>query len=241
MKKFVIKELFNGFSAYKIAIVLFCVLLETVFVCCFVVLPIRNARQTDVKGEGFVIVLDAGHGGEDSGVVGKVTGVKESELNLKTCKVLKSVLEERGATVVMTRKDDNGLYGLATKGFKLRDMERRREIIIDAKPDLVVSIHMNKFSSPSRKGAQVFFQKGDQKSKVLADSIQRALNAFSGNGYAALSGDFYICRCTDVPSVIVECGFLSNPEEEKLLSTAEYRKKLANEIMRGIFLYLYSV
>ena len=221
--------------------IIIAVMLITVLtaIVCFGAI-VKNSSKS-VNASNYKIVIDAGHGGVDGGVSGVSTGVKESELNLKTCKVLKSVLEERGATVVMTRKDDNGLYGLATKGFKLRDMERRREIIIDAKPDLVVSIHMNKFSSPSRKGAQVFFQKGDQKSKVLADCIQRALNAFSGNGYSALSGDFYVCRCSDVPSVIVECGFLSNPEEEKLLSTAEYRKKLANEIMRGIFLYLYSV
>ncbi len=236
-----VKNTKKPLSTRKLAILVFSIAVETVFALCFIVAPLSAAFKNDFNPESVVIVLDAGHGGVDGGVAGSVSGVKESDLNLKTCKVLKTLLEGRGAKVVMTRKDENGLYGTATKGFKLRDMERRREIIVAASPDLVVSIHMNKFSSSYRKGAQVFYQKNDQKSKVFADSIQKTLNEFSGNGYAALSGDFFICRCADVPSVIVECGFLSNPQEEALLNTAEYREKIANEIMRGIFLYLYSV
>lgn len=200
----------------------------------------RAPAKAAVPAQNLVVVLDAGHGGVDGGVVGE-SGVKESHLNLLMTKQIKKRLEARGATVVLTRLDENGLYGDATKGFKLRDMKKRREIIRAASPDLVISVHMNKFSDANRRGPQVFFQRGDKESKRFADNIQTALNAFVGNDkHAALSGDFFICQCAPVPSVIVECGFLSNKEEERLLLNADYREQLSESIVRGVFLYLYS-
>lgn len=203
-------------------------------------LSLFSQEKIEVVGKNLVIVLDAGHGGIDGGVIGSVTGVKESDLNLATCIELKKRLEERGATIILTRKDKNGLYGNTGKGFKLRDMQKRREIIKNANPDLVISIHMNKFSDGSRSGPQVFFQAGRENGKSLASSIQTALNNFTGNAHSALGGDFYICQCVDMPSVIVECGFLSNATEEAKLCDCDYRGELAEEIVKGIFLYLYS-
>ena len=94
----------------------------------------------------FTVCIDAGHGGVDGGVTGVNTGVKESDLNLSVSRLLKEHFESCGITVVMTRKTKDGLYGTATSGFKRRDMEKRREIIEQSKPDMVISIHMNKYS-----------------------------------------------------------------------------------------------
>ena len=138
----------------------------------------------------------------------------------------------------MTRTDENGLYGSATGGFKQRDMRRRREIINEAKADMVISVHMNKFSSPSRSGPQVFYDGGSAAGKALADSMQTMLNGFTGNGHSALAGDYYMLKCTSAPSVIVECGFLSNPDDEKKLTDGVYRDSLAEVIVRGALYYM---
>jgi len=185
------------------------------------------------------VAIDAGHGGIDGGVVG-VGGSKESVLNLSYAKALGKAFEERGFGVVYTRKTDAGLYGIATKGFKQRDMAKRKQIIVQSNAKLVVSIHMNNYSDSSRSGPQVFFQKGSEQGQALACSIQNALNKFTGNSHQALSGDFYICRCADVPSVIVECGFVSNPTEEQLLLNDSYRDALVEEIFVGVMMFLYS-
>lgn len=188
----------------------------------------------------FTVCIDAGHGGVDGGVTGVNTGVKESDLNLSVSRLLKEQFENCGITVVMTRKTKDGLYGTATSGFKRRDMEKRREIIEQSKPDMVISIHMNKYSSPSRSGPQVFFLEKGCAGEALAVSLQNALNKFTGNSHSALSGDYFILKCTDSPSVIVECGFLSNAEDERKLSDKEYQAQLAKIIFEGAMMYMYS-
>ena len=185
--------------------------------------------------------IDAGHGGVDGGVTGVNTGVKESDLNLSVSRLLKEHFESCGITVVMTRKTKDGLYGTATSGFKRRDMEKRREIIEQSKPDMVISIHMNKYSSPSRSGPQVFFLEKGCAGEALAVSLQNALNKFTGNSHSALSGDYFILKCTESPSVIVECGFLSNAEDERKLSDKEYQAQLTKIIFEGAMMYMLSL
>lgn len=219
-----------------IALILVLILLFTITAVFMI-----EARKTDnmPRLSEYVIVIDPGHGGVDGGVMGKVSGVKESDLNLLYAAELGKKFENAGFGVVLTRKDKGGLYGFATKGFKMRDMQKRKEIILEAQPVLVVSIHMNKFRSESRRGAQVFFQSGDEVSQKLAECIQLALNTVTERNYAALSGDFYICRESGCPTVIVECGFLSNKEEEMLLQQQQYRELITAAIFDGIMMYLY--
>ena len=187
----------------------------------------------------FTIVIDAGHGGVDGGVVG-ADGVKESTLNLVYAKTLGEIFERGGFNVVYTRKTDGGLYGLPTKGFKLRDMRERKRIIDEAHPNLMISVHMNKFSQSYRSGPQVFYQQGKDDGQQLAESLQRVFNDFTGKSREAIAGDYYVCRETNCPAVIVECGFLSNPEECQALQTEEYRKQICDQIFSGVMLYLYS-
>ena len=204
---------------------------------CFLCFSLFGNKTTALID--FTVVIDAGHGGVDGGVVAS-NGTKESTLNLSYAKALGRAFEQRGFAVVYTRKTEGGLYGLPTKGFKLRDMQKRKEIIESSNANLVLSIHMNKYSDSSRSGPQVFFQKGSASGQMLATSIQNALNKFTGNSHQALSGDYYVCRCADVPSVIVECGFLSNPTEEERLQDDTYRDALVEEIFVGTMMYLYA-
>lgn len=187
-----------------------------------------------------VVVLDAGHGGIDGGVVGVQSGMKESDINLLLARTLGRKLEEAGISVVQTRLSEAGLYGTATDGYKKRDMKKRAEIIRDAMPVAVVSLHQNFFSLPSRRGGQVFYNGENERSKTLACLIQNSLNEMEEcvRKSTPLAGDYFMVKCSDYPSVIVEGGFLSNAEDEALLISEEYREKLAEAIKEGILKFL---
>lgn len=208
----------------------------TLMVCFF------GLSGTAAEAHRLTVVLDAGHGGVDGGVVGTRTGVKESDVNLAVTYLLKERFEEAGLSVVLTRRTEAGLYGMATAGYKKRDMRRRAEIIQSASPALVISVHQNFFSLSSRRGAQVFFRESSAPSQTLACSIQTALNDMPEcvKRSDPLKGDYYILNCSDHPSVIVECGFLSNPEDEALLLTEDYRERLAETIVFGALGFLSS-
>lgn len=190
------------------------------------------------------VVIDAGHGGEDGGVVGVRTGVKESDLNLKIAFLLGECLKAGGFRVVYTRTSDTMRTHKDVKNNKKRaDMFARGDIINDAKPSAVVSVHMNFYSSPSRRGAQVFFDKHNERSALFAstmqDVINRALNKIGGGReYSALSAEKYLLSCSPYPSIIVECGFLSNPIDERNLVDERYQILLAQTLYQGITAFL---
>lgn len=221
-------------------LIVVCVLILTILTSSVCFYGIKKANKNNVESSQYKIVLDAGHGGVDGGVSGVNTGVKESELNLIITKKLEKKLLEAGFSVVLTRKTDAGLYGLATENLKRKDMQKRQEIINKERPNLVLSIHLNKFSVSTRRGAQVFYKNGDENAKLLANSIQNAFNLMeeAPRQSSALVGDYYILKCSNYPSVIAECGFLSNPDDESLLITDEYQEKIAYSIYRGIVEYL---
>ena len=182
---------------------------------------------------GKTVVIDAGHGGIDGGVVGSITGEKESEINLAIAKSLKNYLDRNGYSVVLTRKNSEGLYSNSAKNKKRSDMEKRKNIIENAKPDMVVSIHQNYYTLSSVEGAQVFYGESETSSEY-ASVFQSHLNSQLGSDRVAKEGDYYLLNCTPYPSVIVECGFLSNAREEKLLTTPTYQKKVAYAIFVAI-------
>ena len=220
-------------------IIIISVLLITVltFILCFGALatkPIADVSVNNIK-----VVIDAGHGGIDGGVEGINTKVKESKINLSVAKKLESYLISAGMKVKLTRNSDAGLYGVATNNLKRKDMEKRRDIIKEFEPNIVISIHMNKYSLSTRRGAQVFYKDSDEKAKILASSIQEKFNEMptASRECSILAGDYYILNCTNYTSVITECGFLSNPEDEALLITEEYQNEVAYCIFKGIVEY----
>lgn len=214
------------------------ILLSVGFLLTVICVP-TAVKATSPK-PSYTVVVDAGHGGADGGVQGVNTGVYERELNLSIAYKVKAELEKAQINVVMTRTTSDGaLDTMLTQ--KQEDMEKRKKIIMDASPDCVVSIHQNKYTQQSRRGAQAFFW-GDSS---LADVLQSALNenlnkVNTGRTFSALKGDYYILRQTPYPSALVECGFLSNPLDEALLVTDEYQNKVAKVIADSIISFLMS-
>ncbi len=186
----------------------------------------------------YTIVIDAGHGGIDNGSIG-YSGTLESEINLWYAKTLQQYCTEFGFFVTMTRSNDNGLYSPFAKNKKKDDMKQRQKIIENTSPDIVISIHMNSFPESSSRGAQVFYAKDSEAGKLLADSIQdQFVKNLVKPRQSSEVGDYYIVNCTTAPSVIVECGFVSNPEEEQLLLQEDYKDKVCYSVVCGILKYL---
>ena len=211
------------------------IIVASILFCCLIpLLPSGQAVESLSPRTSLVVVLDAGHGGIDVGAVG-ANGTLESDLNLKYCLTLKEMMTEYGITVIMTRDDENGLYSKYKNGFKMEDMRKRREIIQNAAPDLVISIHMNKYSASSSRGAQVFYDDELQSGKQLAEVLQKAfINNLPNARREAKPADLYVLKSTSAPSILVECGFLSNPEEEQLLNQESYMKSLCYCILASV-------
>ncbi len=188
----------------------------------------------------YTVCIDSGHGGNDPGKVG-IAGTKEKEVNLAIALKLKKSLEKQNIRVVMTRTDDRNLADLNATNEKTSDMKNRVEKMDSEQPDAVVSIHQNSYTDSSAKGAQVFYYSESKEGKKLAEILQKSLiqNADPENHRMAKANtSYYILKNTAAPTVIVECGFLSNPEEETLLNTAAYQDKLVEALQNGICEYL---
>ena len=188
---------------------------------------------------GNVFIIDAGHGGMDSGAVG-TSGVLEKDINLQVAQKLKSLLEENGKTVIMTRDTDKSLHTTDSKKIRTQkrsDLEYRKKMIEDNNGATFISIHMNKFEQSQYRGAQVFYA-NNEKSRILGENIQKALREGIDDGNERVAktipDDVYILKGVTSPAVIVECGFLSNPDEEKLLADENYQKLLAQCILNGL-------
>lgn len=187
------------------------------------------------------IVIDAGHGGIDYGVEGINTKVKESELNLEISKLINGYAESGGISSTLTRKNSNGLYGLPLPNFKRRDMNKRIKIIKDYSPEVVVSIHMNYYTASYRRGIQVFYSKNEDEefAKCVQNYLNNTMNMDTVNrNFTHMKGDYFISKNSPCPAIIVECGFLSNPEDEKLLLDEDYRMLLSYRIFSAIIMYL---
>lgn len=197
----------------------------------------QEALQTEEKA---CVVLDAGHGGFDPGKVG-VNGQKEAEINLAIAEKVKMYLEANDIQVIMTRETDEGLYDENTDNKKVQDMKRRIEIIEENAPVAAVSIHQNSYTEEYVNGAQVFYyadsKEGERLAEFLQESLKENLNPKNHRQKKA-NNSYYLLKKTQVPTVIVECGFLSNYKEAALLESEEYQDKLAWAIHMGILQYI---
>jgi len=194
------------------------------------------------------VIVDAGHGGEDPGKVSAYSGVNEKDINLSIAKLLAQQLENAGYRVIMTREEDKLVYKEGTTDIldkRRQDLTRRKEIMDNSGADIVVSIHMNDFSQSKYYGAQVFYPPNSEKSKNLAICVQKTLreDVDPSNKREALvkSTPIVILRNLKTPTIIVECGFLSNQAEEQKLRTESYQLKIANAIKKGIDTYFTSL
>lgn len=193
-----------------------------------------------------VIIVDAGHGTPDEGAESS-NGTTEAELNLKIALKLQNLLEQSGSTVILTRSDENSIYDVGSDSIrdkKISDIHNRVKIGNESSADIFVSIHMNKIEQQQYSGWQTFYNKANENSKILATSIQSNLNDAmqkENNRTPAQLNTVYIMKHVEIPITIVECGFLSNPEEESLLQTEEYQNKLAWGIYNGVTDYFYDL
>lgn len=205
----------------------------------------ETIQTVSLPVSGKTIVLDAGHGFPDQGAEG-INGVTEANLNLKITQKVHSLLEQSGCNVILTRSDENGIYDISSNTLrekKVSDIKNRVKIGNKSSADAFVSIHLNKIPQSQYYGWQTFFKSNNGKSEQLARSIQEELNSSIQKENKRESLNItgkYIIEHVEIPITIVECGFLSNPEEAELLEKDEYQNKLAWGIYNGIMDYFYE-
>lgn len=198
--------------------------------------------KTFLPSEGRTVIIDAGHGAPDGGAVTK-SGVEEKDLNLSVAMFLQEYFEQSGTNVILTRSDDNGIYEQSDsiRNKKRSDLKNREKIIKNSGADAVISIHMNEFSESEYSGPQVFFSKNNERSERLADFVQTSMNEAlkpsSARDYKKAEDGIYLLKKAQIPAVLVECGFLSNPEEQQKLLNEQYRQKVAWSIYCGALKY----
>ncbi len=176
-----------------------------------------------------------------------VNGTTEAESNLKIALKLQNLLEQSGATVILTRSDENAIYDIDSKTLKqkkISDIHNRVKIGNESSADIFVSIHLNKIPQSQYWGWQTFYKQESVQGQKLATTIQNTLNESiqkENKRVASKIDNVYIIKHVEIPTTIVECGFLSNAEEEQLLLTDEYQNKLAWGIYTGIMDYFYNL
>lgn len=221
--------------------------MELMMAACLLVSAFILARQGAVfvqsekaASKKICIVLDAGHGGSDPGKVG-VNDALEKDINLAITLKLKDLLEQKDIEVVLTRDSDAGLYPADATNKKVSDMQKRCQIITEANPVFTISIHQNSYTTEDVCGAQVFYYgqsaEGKKLATILQDSLISHVNSESRR-VAKANESYYLLKKTPTPTVIVECGFLSNPAEADLLLDTDYQNKIARAIYMGILEYL---
>ena len=212
----------------KSVVVVLSIVLALVTAFAFGATVIASAKEKS----GLTVVIDAGHGGADGGVTGITTGTKESDINLSIGKYLMKYFKAAGYEVVLTRADAAAVSG-GLKYNKREDMRARKDVINSAAPDVVISVHCNSYPVSSVKGAQAFFASAD--GERFASAVQSYFNdVLNDKPRTAAVGDYYMLKCTEYPSVLCECGFLSNAAEENKLITASYQEKVAYTIFTAV-------
>ncbi len=211
-----------------------------VFVCVCLLCQLGALMVSTIpaatNGNSNVIVIDPGHGGFDPGKVG-INDALEKEINLSISFKLKMALEKEGYEIVLTRTTDTGLNTATDKSKKSADMRNRVKVINDTKPLLAISIHQNSYPSESVKGAQVFYYKASEEGKKLAEIIQESMKRLLDSNNKRVAKDnsnYYMLTHTQCPTVIVECGFLSNQQEARMLLDEDYQEKVAMAITNGV-------
>lgn len=214
-----------------------------VVLCCLIVsICFRVTTTSALPITNKTIIIDAGHGLPDGGAVG-INGSVEQGINLDITLKLQRLLEQSGANVILTRSDSNAIYLNASeriKNNKINDLKLRKSIIESSNSDIFISIHMNKFEQSKYRGAQVFYSEIPKESELLAKLIQSNIKLIAdqnNNRQIKVNKDVFLLKNTKIPSVLIECGFISNAEEEKLLNDEIYQNKIVYAIYHGILDY----
>ena len=186
---------------------------------------------------GLTVAIDPGHGGYDGGARARESGVWEKEVTLQIAQQVEQTLAERGAAVLLTRTEDSCLVEDGSgKARKRADLQARLDMAQAAGADVFLSIHLNEYRDRTESGPQVFYQHGADAGRLLAGAMQEALirELKPARVRQANAGDYYVLRNTALPAALVECGFLSNAEEEKLLLDETYQRRIAQAVAGGL-------
>lgn len=227
---------------YRIELTMACLLL----VCFYLLsrqaaaISVNQTERGTQKAASPLILVDAGHGGSDPGMIG-VGGLEEKGINLSISLLLRDTLEKSGYSVIMTREEDKGLYDSSAANKKAQDMQRRIAMIREHMPVLSVGIHQNSYHDAGVHGPQVFYYESSVEGKKLAEAVQSSLNdLLEVDRPRKVKGNtsYYLLKRSSGTLVIVECGFLTNPEEAQKLQTKEYQEKVAAAVSEGIRTYL---
>ncbi|MEG0640036.1 MAG: N-acetylmuramoyl-L-alanine amidase [Clostridia bacterium] len=198
---------------------------------------VKTAAQGKAPLAGYTIAIDPGHGGYDGGARARDSGIWEKALTLPISLKIEKELLAKGAAVVVTRREDVCLCkgNTATLTRKRQDLQKRVDIALEAHADVFLSIHLNEYRSRGESGPQVFYQRGGDAGRLLAGVLQQAMvqELKPAKKRVAMSGNYYVLRSA-LPSALVECGFVSNAEEEKLLLSEAYQQKIAEAVTRGV-------
>lgn len=233
-------------TSFALGFAIFCII--SALISLVLIIPMLNYKfplPSEKVGaiSEITIVLDAGHGGEDGGAQGN--GLIEKDLNFDITLRVASLLREQGVNVVLTRDTDILLYDTESdyKGKKkAQDLRKRLEITNSCENPILVSIHMNYFAQTQYSGLQVWYSKNDTRSKILANTIQSNVkNTLQPNNNRATkqaTSSIFLLHNATCPAVLIECGFLSNPDEAHALGDANYRQNLANVIFKSIMDYI---
>lgn len=247
MPFFLHQFLSNRLSRLRVCI-LFLLSMTALCIALGVGLPPRTELVSTSGGDalapdalsGMIVVLDPGHGGYDGGARAKDSGLWEKELTLQIALAVEKELKEHGASVVLTRREDIALCegDTATLKRKRQDLQARVNIAQEANADVLLSIHLNEYRTRKESGPQVFYERGGDAGRLLSGALQKALieELEPIKERVAMAGDYFVLRSA-IPSALVECGFLSNAEEEKLLLDAAYQKRIGVALAKGLAEY----
>lgn len=218
--------------------------ISILIVLCFMVIGLWTSasQQTFTEEaprtlEGLTVTLDPGHGGYDGGARAAESGIWEKELTLQISQAIQKELEARGARVVLTRTRDVSLSEDGSgKARKRADLQKRLDLAEEAGADVFLSIHLNEYRDRAENGPQVFYQKGADAGRLLAGALQEKLvqTLQPAKQRKANAGDYYVLRNTALPAALVECGFLSNAQEEKKLLDKAYHRLIAAAVADGL-------
>lgn len=209
-------------------------LLMIIFLLLVLSLQVISAQELPLIDT--IIMIDPGHGGRDSGTM--YHNILEKDINLEISKVLETKLSELGAIVYLTRTQDIDLSSIYDSGKKRGDLYRRLLYIKKKKSDLYLSIHINWYQNSANKGAEVLYNSINPKNELLATAIMDEFKVSLNSKREIKTTDLYMYRNTTTPGVLIECGYLSNPEERNLLQNQEYQEKIATSISKGVITYL---
>lgn len=200
----------------------------------FLTANISYSKELNAKLLNKVIIIDPGHGGKDAGT--SVGSIYEKDINLSISLLLRDELIKNGATVILTRDGDYDLSSPNVDRRKKSDFDNRIKLINDSNVDMYLSIHINYLDNKKYYGAQVFYTKGNE---ILANIMQQSFNSYlkSPMDEKEVQDSIYMYKKLTPPGLLLECGFLSNDNEKKLLVTKEYQEKIVNAIVKALLNY----